>query len=76
MRTKNQKKMRTERKIRRMKRVRAKISAEKILDAILNSVVGRAADINQEGIEEMTSKVGKNQEAEVFIYVSYMSLNA
>ena len=73
MRAKNQKTMTTERKIRRMTRVRAKLSAEEILEAILNSVFGRTADINQEGNEEMTSQVDKEHGAEVIIYVNYVS---
>ena len=49
--------------------VGAKLEVKKILDELINSTVGEAADINQNGSEEMMSKVNKNEEAEVFIYV-------
>ena len=57
--------MKAERKSRRMARRRAKIGAEKILDAILRKVVGGTAD----GSGEMMSQVDKKEGAEVFIHI-------
>ena len=45
-------------------RVTAKLEVKKKMDEIINSAVGGAANINQDGSEE---EVSKNEEAEVFI---------
>ena len=49
--------------------IRAKLEVKKISDELINSTAGEAADINQNGSEEMMAQVNKNEEAEVFIYV-------
>ena len=70
MRAKNQKMMKAERKSRRMARRRAKISAEKILDEILNRV--KAGTVV--GSEKMTAQVDKKEGTEVLHY-TYISQN-
>ena len=65
MRAENQKLMKAERKSRRMARRRANISAEKILDEILNRV--KAGTVV--GSEKMTAQVDKKEGTD-YTYIS------
>ena len=63
MRTGNQKLMKAERKSRRIARRRAKVCAEKILDAILNRVVAGTVI----GSEKITAEIDKKEGTEVYV---------